>query len=62
MELAHTAACTRDITGLRDDLKVRLGLEQQPESATNHLMIVSKHDLQHRLRQRLRHRSPRTGA
>ena len=59
MVLAHTAGAT-DITGLRDDLKVRLSLEQQLESAANHLMIVSKHNLQHRLRRQLRPRSPST--
>ena len=47
---AHVAPRLVDVAGLRDDLELRLLVEQQPQPAADHRVIVGEHDADHRRR------------
>ena len=44
---AHVAARVCDVAGLGDDLEAVLTVEEHPEAAAHHAVIVGDHDLGH---------------
>ena len=45
---AHVAARVRDVAGLGDDLEAFFAVEEHPEAAAHHAVVVGDHDLGHR--------------